>query len=87
MQRPLYDKEALDAAIADYMPEGTQVTYNIEEVPDQDWNQGWEDQGFEPIGVSDLPARVGLMSKQTRPGNGWLAPLRLELRGTLRSGP
>ena len=53
VQRPLYDKEALDAAIADYMPEGSQVTYNIEEVPDQDWNQGWEDQGFEPIGVSD----------------------------------
>ena len=53
VQRPLYDKEVLDAAIADYMPEGTQVTYNIEEVPDQDWNQGWEDQGFEPIGVSD----------------------------------
>lgn len=53
VQRPLYDKEALDAAIADYMPEGTKVTYNIEEVPDQDWNQGWEDEGFEPIGVSD----------------------------------
>lgn len=53
VQRPLYDKEALDAAIADYMPEGTQVTYNIEEVPDQDWNQGWENEGFEPIGVSD----------------------------------
>ena len=53
VQRPLYDKEALDAAIADYMPEGTQVTYNIEEVPDQDWNQGWEEEGFEPIGVSD----------------------------------
>ena len=53
VQRPLYDKEALDAAIVDYMPEGSQVTYNIEEVPDQDWNQDWEDQGFEPIGVSD----------------------------------
>ena len=53
VQRPLYDKEALDAAIADYMPEVTQVPYNIEEVPDQDWNQDWEDQGFEPIGVSD----------------------------------
>lgn len=53
VQRPLYDKEALDAAIVDYMPEGTKVTYNIEEVPDQDWNQDWEDQGFEPIGVSD----------------------------------
>lgn len=53
VQRPMYDKEALDAAIADYMPEGAAVSYAVEEVPDQDWNQGWEDEGFEPIGVSE----------------------------------
>lgn len=53
VQRPMYDKEALDAAIADYMPEGAAVSYALEEVPDQNWNQGWEDEGFEPIGVSD----------------------------------
>lgn len=53
VQRPMYDKEALDAAIADYMPEGAAVIYAVEEVPDQNWNQGWEDEGFEPIGVSD----------------------------------
>lgn len=53
VQRPMYDKVALDAAIADYMPEGAAVSYVVEEVPDQNWNQGWEDEGFEPIGVSD----------------------------------
>lgn len=53
VQRPMYGKEALDAAIADYMPEGAAVSYAVEEVPDQNWNQGWEDEGFEPIGVSD----------------------------------
>lgn len=53
VQRPMYDKEALDAAIADYVPEGAAVSYAVEEVPDQNWNQGWEDEGFEPIGVSD----------------------------------
>lgn len=53
VQRPMYDKEALDAAIADYMPEGAAVSYAVEEVPDQNWNQSWEDEGFEPIGVSD----------------------------------
>lgn len=53
VQRPMYDKETLDAAIADYMPEGAAVSYAVEEVPDQNWNQGWEDEGFEPIGVSD----------------------------------
>lgn len=53
VQRQLYDKDALDTAIADYMPDGVGVAYSVEEVPDQDWNQGWEDEGFEPIGVSD----------------------------------
>lgn len=53
VQRPLYNKEALDEAIDDYMPEGAMVTYDVEEVPDQDWNQGWEEEGFEPIGVSE----------------------------------
>lgn len=53
VQRPLYNKEALDEAIDDYMPEGATVTYDVEEVPDQDWNQGWEEVGFEPIGVSE----------------------------------
>ena len=53
VQRPLYNKETLDDAIADYMPEGATVAYDIAEVPDQDWNQGWEEEGFEPIGVSE----------------------------------
>lgn len=53
VQRPMYDKEALDASIADYMPDGVSVSYEVEEVPDQDWNQGWEDEGFEPIGVNE----------------------------------
>lgn len=53
VQRQLFDRAALDAAIADYMPGGVCVAYTVEEVPDQDWNQGWEDEGFEPIGVTD----------------------------------
>ena len=53
VQRPMYDKEALDASIDDYMPDGVSVSYEVEEVPDQDWNQGWEDEGFEPIGVNE----------------------------------
>ena len=53
VQRQLFDSGALDSAIAEYMPGGVAVTYSVDEVPDQDWNQGWEDEGFEPIGVAD----------------------------------
>lgn len=53
VQRTLFDRAALDSAIAEYMPDAVGVEYEVEEVPDQDWNQGWEDEGFEPIGVGD----------------------------------
>ena len=53
VQRQLFDRTALDEAIAEYMPGIASVEYEVEEVPDQDWNQGWEDAGFEPIGVGD----------------------------------
>ena len=53
VQRQLFDRDALDSSIADYMPDGVKVGYSVDEVPDQDWNQDWEDGGFEPIGVSD----------------------------------
>lgn len=53
VQRQLYDKASLDSAISDYLPETAKVSYDVNEVPDQDWNQGWEDEGFEPIGVAD----------------------------------
>ena len=55
VQRPMYDKEALDASIAVYMPDGVSVSYEVEEVPDQDWNQGWED---EEIGRASCRERV-----------------------------
>lgn len=51
VQRQLFNKEQLDSAIEEYMPEGVSVDYEVQEVPDQDWNQGWEDEGFDPIGV------------------------------------
>ena len=53
MQRQLFDKNALDNALQEMPLEGVRVTYDVAEVEDQDWNSGWEEEGFEPIGVSD----------------------------------
>lgn len=53
VQKDLFDKEALDAAIADFPIENTRITYSIAEAEDKDWNQEWEEQGFAPICVDD----------------------------------
>lgn len=53
VQRQLFDKNALDNALQEMPLDGVRVTYDVAGVEDQDWNAGWEEEGFEPIGVSD----------------------------------
>lgn len=51
VQQSLFDREALDNAIADFPFEGTQITYKVSEAEDRDWNEQWEQEGFNPIVV------------------------------------
>ena len=53
VQKELFDKDALDASIADFTIEGTDISYTIEDAEDKDWNEEWEEQGFDPICVDD----------------------------------
>ena len=53
VQKELFDKDALDASIADFPIEGTDISYTIEDSEDKDWNEEWEEQGFDPICVDD----------------------------------
>ena len=53
VQKELFDKDALDASIADFPIEGTATSYTIEDAEDKDWNEEWEEQGFDPICVDD----------------------------------
>lgn len=53
VQKELFDKDALDASIADFPIEGTDISYAIEDAEDKDWNEEWEEQGFDPICVDD----------------------------------
>lgn len=53
MQKELFDKEILDQNIKEFPIEGTEISYEVEEAEDKDWNQEWEDQGFEPICIDD----------------------------------
>ena len=48
VQKDFFDKEALDNSIADFPIESAHITYEVKEAEDKDWNQEWEEQGFEP---------------------------------------
>lgn len=52
VQQKFYDEGATQR-IARSMP-GHTVTYTVCEAPDEDWNQTWEAEGFEPIVLGQL---------------------------------
>ena len=44
VQKELFDKEMLDAYIADFPIGDTKITYEVKDAEDKDWNQEWEEQ-------------------------------------------
>ena len=52
VQQSLFDVSVLNAALEDFPFEDTTVSYDIQEAEDRDWNEQWEQEGFEPIVIS-----------------------------------
>lgn len=53
VQQALFDEEILRETIAEFPFEGVTITYDIHEAEDRDWNEQWEQEGFEPIVIAD----------------------------------
>lgn len=53
VQKDLFEQEVLDKNLHNFPIENTAISYSIEDAEDKDWNQEWEEQGFEPICVND----------------------------------
>ena len=52
IQQALYDQQTLNEALDDFPFEGIAVSYEVSEAEDRDWNEEWEQEGFEPIIIS-----------------------------------
>ena len=53
VQQSLFDEQVLKDSLSDFPFEGVAITYDIREAEDLDWNEQWEQEGFEPIIISD----------------------------------
>ena len=49
VQQALFDRSLLDEQLAQLPFEDVRVTYEVAEAEDKDWNETWEQEGFEPI--------------------------------------
>lgn len=72
VQQPLLDRQALEDIVNNFPIMGTNIIYTISEAEDKDWNEQWEQEGFEPIIVGNnrlaihdgrhLPSRPAVIS-------------------------
>ena len=53
VQQALFDEDALQQVLDGFPFENVTITYSIQEAEDKDWNEQWEQEGFEPIVVRD----------------------------------
>ena len=51
VQQALFDEETLKSVLTGFPIENTHIIYKVQEAEDRDWNEQWEQEGFEPIEV------------------------------------
>ena len=57
VQQALFDEDALHFALEGFPFENITITYSIQEAEDKDWNEQWEQEGFEPISLPLPPSK------------------------------
>ena len=67
VQQQLFDQHTLEMGIAGFPMDCVDITYTIHEAEDRDWNEQWEQEGFEPIMVS-RSEECGVRSENTYEG-------------------
>ena len=53
VQQALFNQEALDQTIEYFPIVDTRILYKVTEAEDKDWNEQWEQEGFDPIIIDD----------------------------------
>ena len=58
IQQQLFNQESIDAVVEDFPFGSSAVTYTVSEAEDRDWNEAWEQEGFDPIWVKATTAKA-----------------------------
>ncbi len=53
IQQSEWDEDAMRRAVQDFFLPGVSISYSCAEAPDEDWNQVWEEEGFQPVVIGD----------------------------------
>lgn len=69
VQKQLFNKDTLDKTLLQFPFENIGIKYQIQEAENKNWNQTWEEKGFEPITIKGKCIIHDTLHKTTNPDN------------------
>ena len=59
VQQKDWSEDRMREAVQDFCLPGVSISYSLAEAPDEDWNQVWEEEGFQPVSLPLAPSQGG----------------------------
>lgn len=53
IQQSVWDEDRMQEVVQDFCLPEVSISFSLAEAPDEDWNQVWEEEGFQSVQVSD----------------------------------
>ena len=86
VQTELFNRESLDHAISAFVMPEVAISYTIEEVEPKNWNETWENEGFDPIFIGDRCVIYDARRLSPTPLSSLMAPLRIGIEAQMAFG-
>ncbi len=86
VQAELFNRESLDHAISTFVMPEVAISYTIEEVEPKNWNETWENEGFDPIFIGDRCVIYDARRLSPTPLSSLMAPLRIGIEAQMAFG-
>lgn len=86
VQVDLFDENILKQAIADFPISEAKIAYTVSKAEQKDWNEAWEQEGFDPIFIEDQCVIYDARQQGNTPLSSLIAPLRIGIEAQMAFG-